>query len=62
MIDHNGAAIAKDKEIYLIINKFKGNSNRRESDIAGVPKESTISLKEYMEEVTPKIDNGQDTN
>lgn len=24
LIDHNGAQIAKDKEVYLVLNKFKG--------------------------------------
>lgn len=56
--DHNGASIAKDKEIMLIINKFKNPITKRggAANISGISAGSTISLEEYLDEVTPKIE------
>lgn len=58
LLDHNGAALAREKEILLIINKFKGPGQRRggAANIAGLPKDSAIFLQEYLDEITPKIE------
>jgi Ca2+-binding EF-hand superfamily protein len=57
LIDHNGGQLAREKEILLIVNKFKGHHSRRGGalNIAGLPKDSSISRQEYIEEITPKI-------
>lgn len=58
LIDHNGASIANEKEILLIINKFKSPSLKKggAATIAGLPLDSKISLHEYLNEISPKIE------
>lgn len=56
--DHNGASIAKEKEILLIINKFRSPTTKRggAANIAGVSDAGAyISLQEYQDELTPKM-------
>lgn len=57
LVDHNGGQLAREKEILLIVNKFKGPGSRRGGalNIAGLPKDSAIYLQEYIDEITPKI-------
>ena len=59
--DHNGAQLAKDKKILLIINKFKSPLSKRggAANISGVG-EAFITQQEYIDEITPKIDLAQD--
>ena len=58
LCENNGGTIATEKEALLIINKFKGINIRcgGGSNMAGLPPNATISLKEYIEEITPKIE------
>ena len=58
LVEHNGGNCANEKEVLLIINKFKGIGLRLSggANISGVPRDAKISLKEYIEEVTPKIE------
>ena len=51
LLDNGAAQQAKDKEVVLIINKFKHRGRAR----FGYGTEAKISREEYMAEITPKI-------
>lgn len=51
LMDNGASQQAKDKEVILIINKFKNRARAR----FGFGIEARISREEYMAEITPKI-------
>jgi hypothetical protein len=59
MLENNAPQNANEKEIMLIINKFKLSSIKRLGGQAiqnGYSTDATISFDEYLEEITPKIE------
>ena len=59
MLENNAAQNANEKEIMLIINKFKASSNKRlagKVTLNGYTPDATVSLEEYLEEISPKIE------
>ena len=58
LLENNAPQSANEKEVMIIINKFKMSSIRRGGAAvnSGFTTSATISLEEYMEEITPKIE------
>jgi hypothetical protein len=56
LIENNGGQISNEKEVLLIISKFKQSSVRKNEPIF----DSAITLEEYLEEMTPKLEHQPD--
>ncbi len=58
LLENNAPQSANEKEIMLIVNKFKLSSVRRGGAAinSGFTTKATITIEEYLEEITPKIE------
>jgi len=59
LLENNAPQSANDKEVMIIINKFKMSTCVRRGGAAvksGYTTAATITLEEYMEEMTPKVE------